>query len=637
MRLLIRGETLLPETGASEVGDPFFAWMEWTDLLEHENVLTQHHKEGNHLDTKSLISHIENFIVMGKNVMVPNARGELITTLAARLGNIDVIKICLKAGLDMNMADSCGYTPLFLAVAMGKVEMVELLLSYDYPCNLCRANKRALVDPNKVIAGGAKLPPIIGATLAPRKAHKLIDHLCGRGVKITTTHKFGNLLHYAFDISIGKWSITEDDRQNMLSTALDWAAKQNCKQEFLDARMPNYSDQEYNYEFPVSVLDRIALDGHSSEDYKPLIDLLLREGATVFPSVASVLLEEGNFDTFEYIFTNELLTDSKDPVDILTEPWHGGVFYARYTGEAGDVEENESAELGDDDHAENSHSGDNSNGDDSQEFEALDAQNDGERIEIITGAVDSQNETVGEKTDAVDLQQEEEEADLSDIYLDIFGEDGSNIIGRCRFCMSLEYPDERAYSCELFKWNDGTLDDMPSGLWINQVLKSVYLPSTDLEVYPPSSEVLEEDLVNKPYRDVKKKIEEFPRGVPFRIRTTTDNGFQRKLLRMCTEGDDPGKFLDFTRALLQARPKHERAKHFLQRLNELNPITTESPISPSTDLEEFNEPESEKLGSTKPVVIIHSNSTGAKSQSKKLEEKRRDPEASQASLMATEA
>ena len=102
---------------------------------------------------------------------------------------------------------------------MGHQKIVSLLLSYDYPCHLCQLKDGPLVDPNKRIAGGFKLPPILGAALCPKRAPKLIDLLCERDVNIATMDKTGNLLHYAFDLKIGKWGVTERHRKRMLEVS----------------------------------------------------------------------------------------------------------------------------------------------------------------------------------------------------------------------------------------------------------------------------------------------------------------------------------------------------------------------------------------------------------------------------------
>merc|ERR1711879_721290 len=78
------------------------------------------------------ICHVENYVVLNKELDVPNEHGELLTTCAAQYNHKDAMDIFLHAGLDMNQADSRGYTPLILCIILDHYELAKMLLEYRH-------------------------------------------------------------------------------------------------------------------------------------------------------------------------------------------------------------------------------------------------------------------------------------------------------------------------------------------------------------------------------------------------------------------------------------------------------------------------------------------------------------------------
>ena len=59
-------------------------------------------------DGKKFFPHIENYLVLGKDLEEPTAEGDLLTTLAARFNNVEAMEALLRAGIDMNKEDARG-------------------------------------------------------------------------------------------------------------------------------------------------------------------------------------------------------------------------------------------------------------------------------------------------------------------------------------------------------------------------------------------------------------------------------------------------------------------------------------------------------------------------------------------------
>jgi len=316
------------EEGMQLVGAPFERRMNWTELLDGQKKYEQNPTAEN---TKNLIAHIENFIIIGKNVLEPNQKGELVTTMAARLGLDKVINICKKAGLDMNKADLNGYTPLIMAVIMNHRETAELLLEVRHSWNTsCRYND-LLVDPNRCSSGGHNVPPLLVAAYHPPSAQEMIDFLCSKGADIDFENKTGNVMHAVFNMTIGKYDgFGHEQRTELLETIIKHAKDKGVEQKMLDSRRLNYL-QENIANFPPTVLDRLVWNNRESDEVNgTFIDFLVKEGATIFPSVLAGLLECEKYDLFERIFTNQDFLGDK--IAILSEPWHGGSFTGHYEG-----------------------------------------------------------------------------------------------------------------------------------------------------------------------------------------------------------------------------------------------------------------------------------------------------------------
>ena len=49
---------------------------------------------------------------------------------SCKLGRLDMAKILLEAGSEVNMKSNSGHTPLHLAAQTGKRDLIELLLRY---------------------------------------------------------------------------------------------------------------------------------------------------------------------------------------------------------------------------------------------------------------------------------------------------------------------------------------------------------------------------------------------------------------------------------------------------------------------------------------------------------------------------
>jgi len=314
------------EEGKQLVGAPFERRMNWTELLQHQAKYVED-PVNNRLN---LIAHIENFIIIGKNVLEPNDRGELITTLAASLGLTEVIDICKKAGLDMNKPDLNGYTPLIMALIMDHPETVELLLEVRHSWNTSCRYSDLLVDPNRCTSGGQNVPPLLVAAYNPPEAKHMIDFLCSKGADIDFECETGNIMHVVFNMYIGQYvGFGIQERTELLETIIEHAKMKDVEQTMLDYRLLSYNSRIAN--FPPTVLDRLVWNNPESDEVNaPFIDFLVKEGATIYPSVLVGLLQDNKFDLFERIFTNPQFRGDK--IKILSAPWHGGSFRGNYDG-----------------------------------------------------------------------------------------------------------------------------------------------------------------------------------------------------------------------------------------------------------------------------------------------------------------
>ena len=59
-------------------------------------------------DGEKFCPHIENYVVLGKDLEELTPHGDLLTTLAARFNNLQAMDVLLRASIDINKEDARG-------------------------------------------------------------------------------------------------------------------------------------------------------------------------------------------------------------------------------------------------------------------------------------------------------------------------------------------------------------------------------------------------------------------------------------------------------------------------------------------------------------------------------------------------
>ena len=71
---------------------------------------------------------------------VNRSTGETILHKAARLGYCDIVEESIRAGIDVNVRDNAGWSPLHEACAYSHVDVAKILLKYGADSNSSSKN-----------------------------------------------------------------------------------------------------------------------------------------------------------------------------------------------------------------------------------------------------------------------------------------------------------------------------------------------------------------------------------------------------------------------------------------------------------------------------------------------------------------
>jgi len=167
---------------------------------------------------------IENYIILGKQLMDYMNTGDLITTTAAYYNNIPALHIFLNANLDFNAEDSRGYTPLHIAIMMGHHEFVKELLNHRLRLYKFMGYD---IELSKKIQGGIELTPL--TLTAPNADHVMLDTLIQYGSPnlINDDSNYGNALHILLNSDLEDFDKKIKYVQKAMAHGIDITSKNN--------------------------------------------------------------------------------------------------------------------------------------------------------------------------------------------------------------------------------------------------------------------------------------------------------------------------------------------------------------------------------------------------------------------------
>lgn len=92
------------------------------------------------------VEKVKELLDAGIDPNVQDRYGNTPLAIATDYGRIEIVRVLLEAGADPNLQDRSGYTPIIYTGIFGQTEIAELLIDYGADLNACDEEGRTVMN-----------------------------------------------------------------------------------------------------------------------------------------------------------------------------------------------------------------------------------------------------------------------------------------------------------------------------------------------------------------------------------------------------------------------------------------------------------------------------------------------------------
>lgn len=92
------------------------------------------------------VEKVKELLDAGIDPNVQDSSGNTPLAIATDYGRIEIVRVLLEAGADPNLQDRSGHTPIIYTGRFGQIEIAELLIDYGADLNACDEEGRTVMN-----------------------------------------------------------------------------------------------------------------------------------------------------------------------------------------------------------------------------------------------------------------------------------------------------------------------------------------------------------------------------------------------------------------------------------------------------------------------------------------------------------